>query len=259
MRSGWIEGSARHLKPGCVVHYVTHSDHEDDEGRVFPAGSSCLALRTGAGELGLVFLLRYSLVLGTNPNRCVASVVWLGSNYGLCGVEPHVLDPKKSNHLMADEACRVAVKEAFEWVGRQETAKEEFVRAVEEGISREMADRVGEELQKVVVEGGHWSVKPRAGEEKKTTAGEETGSERKKAMDDQHDVGWAKRQLVSGSRVVRPGWNGKGMWLEYVASAELPTGPSAPFVVIKAPTGDRYPWVCSQADFLATDYEVAAQ
>jgi hypothetical protein len=30
------------------------------------------------------------------------------------------------------------------------------------------------------------------------------------------DIGWAKRRLVEGNRVARAGWNGKGMWLEYV-------------------------------------------
>lgn len=115
MASSWIGGSPRRLSQGCVVHYVTHVDHVDDEGRLFPKGTHCLALRSARGELGLLFVSGAALASGfeeSRPRR-VASVVWLPEGYGLCGVEPHVLDPEKTNHLMVAEACRAAVARVF--------------------------------------------------------------------------------------------------------------------------------------------------
>lgn len=67
------------------------------------------------------------------------------------------------------------------------------------------------------------------------------------------DIGWAVQQLKAGHLVRRPGWNGKGMWL----SLSMP-GDLLPFVTMRTATGQFQPgWVCSQADLLATDWELA--
>lgn len=87
-------------------------------------------------------------------------------------------------------------------------------------------------------------------------------------------VGWAVKQLWNGSKVRRAGWNGKGMWLvlqkgypggvpinENTAMAiGLPLGTVCkfdPYVTMKTATGSFVPWLCSQTDLLATDWELA--
>jgi hypothetical protein len=71
-------------------------------------------------------------------------------------------------------------------------------------------------------------------------------------------IGWAVKQLQDGSRVRRSGWNGKNMWL----ALQIPDGGSKmtlPYVYIRTAgeTGDLVPWLCSQTDLLATDWELA--
>lgn len=84
-------------------------------------------------------------------------------------------------------------------------------------------------------------------------------------------IGWAIEQLYQGRRVRRPGWNGKGMWLAHVgqdwfgqiggsAVGAIPeeSKGTAQFIVILG--ADKYlvPWSPSQADQLATDWEIAS-
>lgn len=88
-------------------------------------------------------------------------------------------------------------------------------------------------------------------------------------------IGWAVKQMQNGSRVRRAGWNGKGMWLILVpgsqgltvdegrplAQAGLPVGQKfnyLPHVDMWTAQGDLVPWLCSQTDLLATDWEIAA-
>ena len=69
------------------------------------------------------------------------------------------------------------------------------------------------------------------------------------------DIGWAIKQLHNGSAVARMGWNGKGMWLRL----QVPDNHSKmtlPYVYMRTAQGDLVPWLCSQADLLATDWEV---
>lgn len=82
-------------------------------------------------------------------------------------------------------------------------------------------------------------------------------------------IGWAVKEMQNGERVCRAGWNGKGMFLFLV--------PGSTFVVNRPPllgiypdgtvinyhahvdmktTDDKIvPWLCSQTDLLATDWE----
>lgn len=88
-------------------------------------------------------------------------------------------------------------------------------------------------------------------------------------------IGWAVKQLQDGSRVRRSGWNGKGMWLTLVRGStwnldrEVDLTLSRPggledgyerrsdFVGMRAADGALVPWLCSQTDLLATDWEAA--
>lgn len=67
------------------------------------------------------------------------------------------------------------------------------------------------------------------------------------------DIGWAVKQLRNGAIVGRPGWNGKGMWLELMPAR----GTIQAFVMMHTAQGTDVPWLCSQTDLLATDWEIA--
>lgn len=85
------------------------------------------------------------------------------------------------------------------------------------------------------------------------------------------DIGWALKQMHDRARVRRAGWNGKGMFLFLVPGSEFqvnrppllgiyPEGTWIKYhahVGMKTATGDIVPWLCSQTDLLATDWEIA--
>lgn len=80
-------------------------------------------------------------------------------------------------------------------------------------------------------------------------------------------IGWAVSEMHRGCCVRRAGWNGKGMWIRIVqGSTDLrPTreidmehlGRLQWFVVMKTVDGSTVPWLCSQTDLLAQDWEHA--
>lgn len=89
-----------------------------------------------------------------------------------------------------------------------------------------------------------------------------------------NSIGWAVKSLTNGARVRRSGWNGKGMYLflvpgsTFVVAADKPMGKACPELVgkeidyhahvdMKTAQGDVVPWLCSQSDLLATDWELA--
>jgi len=68
-------------------------------------------------------------------------------------------------------------------------------------------------------------------------------------------IGQAIAELRAGSHVARKGWNGRGMWL----ALQVPDANSKmtlPYVYMSTITGDLVPWLCSQTDLLADDWEV---
>lgn len=84
------------------------------------------------------------------------------------------------------------------------------------------------------------------------------------------DFGQALAALRDGKRVARSGWNGRGMWLMLVPADDWRTsvGPNAhhptlrgqtphrlPWIAMKTVDGGLVPWVASQTDLLATDWE----
>jgi len=67
-------------------------------------------------------------------------------------------------------------------------------------------------------------------------------------------IGWAIEHMRSGGKVCRRGWNGKNMWLA-LQTPDVNSKMSLPYVYMK--TADQYlvPWLCSQTDLLAQDWE----
>lgn len=69
------------------------------------------------------------------------------------------------------------------------------------------------------------------------------------------DFGEALRALKSGARVARKGWNGKGMWLE-LQVPDLFSKMTLPYIYMKTADGGLVPWLASQTDMLAEDWEI---
>jgi len=70
------------------------------------------------------------------------------------------------------------------------------------------------------------------------------------------DIGWAVKQLHDGQRVRRRGWNGRGMYLE-LQLPDAHSKMSLPYVYMSTVDGKLVPWLCSQTDLLAIDWEPA--
>lgn len=82
--------------------------------------------------------------------------------------------------------------------------------------------------------------------------------------------GLAIEALKLGLRVARNGWNGKGMFLYYVPEGAYParTGvakeyfgedalvPYGAYIAMKTAQGNVVPWLASQTDLLADDWEI---
>jgi hypothetical protein len=96
-----------------------------------------------------------------------------------------------------------------------------------------------------------------------------------------HDIGWAVKQMHDGQKIRRRGWNLPGMFIVLMPALYLPpyntqgearkvNDRTAKFIGEDAPL-DCQPyiamytaikqwqpgWLCSQADLLATDWEIA--
>lgn len=76
--------------------------------------------------------------------------------------------------------------------------------------------------------------------------------------------GHAIELLKSGHRVARAGWNGKGMWLIYIGGNEYDvdaplrfnTTELSPYVAMKTADNKLVPWLASQTDVLAEDWQI---
>lgn len=89
-------------------------------------------------------------------------------------------------------------------------------------------------------------------------------------MNESHGIGWAVRMMRNGKRVCRAGWNGKDMFLYLVPGSRFevdrppllgiyPEGHPIdyqPHVDMKTAQGACVPWLCSQSDLLAEDWEL---
>lgn len=73
--------------------------------------------------------------------------------------------------------------------------------------------------------------------------------------------------VKKGAKISRSGWNGKGMWVRLVdlygdkqfAVTEKPgsEGTWLPLLAMKTANGKLVPWLASQTDLLAADWEIA--
>lgn len=97
------------------------------------------------------------------------------------------------------------------------------------------------------------------------------------------DFSFALHNLKQGLRVCRKGWNGKGMWIQlasksrfsikgiidgsilnpvtklnkiYVVHDEEYAFPLTDFILMKTVSGTYVPWLASQTDILAEDWEL---
>jgi Protein of unknown function (DUF2829) len=68
-------------------------------------------------------------------------------------------------------------------------------------------------------------------------------------------IGWAVKEMDNGGRVQRAGWNGKGMWLA-LQRPDVHSKMSLPYIYMKTADEHLVPWLCSQTDLLATDWQL---
>ena len=68
------------------------------------------------------------------------------------------------------------------------------------------------------------------------------------------DFGWAINCLKKGWQMQRAGWNGKGMYVE-LQIPEFNSRMSLPYIFMKTADENKVPWLASQTDMLATDWQ----
>lgn len=73
------------------------------------------------------------------------------------------------------------------------------------------------------------------------------------------DFSTALQNLKNGKHVQRQGWNGKGMFLFLIPANSVIVGERklAPFIAIKDAQNNLVPWLASQTDLLAEDWQLA--
>jgi len=81
-------------------------------------------------------------------------------------------------------------------------------------------------------------------------------SEPKQAQQTAGDFGWALNRLWDGAHMQRRGWNGKGMWIA-LQRPGVATKMTLPYMYMSTVEGDLVPWVASQTDQLAMDWQEA--
>ena len=69
------------------------------------------------------------------------------------------------------------------------------------------------------------------------------------------DFGQALSALKDGLRVTRTGWNGSGMWLQ-LQVPDAGSKMTLPYIYMSTAQGDLVPWLASQSDLLAVDWEL---
>lgn len=73
------------------------------------------------------------------------------------------------------------------------------------------------------------------------------------------NFGQAIEALKEGKKVARTGWNGKNMWLRLVNPVETDFDygyENLPFIEMKTADNKLVPWLASQTDILADDWEI---
>ena len=80
------------------------------------------------------------------------------------------------------------------------------------------------------------------------------------------NFGIALAAAKAGAKITRHGWNGKGMWLRHfdpytdtqfrVREEPSAEGTWLPFLIMKTADNKLVPWLASQTDILADDWQV---
>ena len=65
----------------------------------------------------------------------------------------------------------------------------------------------------------------------------------------------ALRHLKHGRRVHRDGWNGKNMWIE-LQVPDAHSKMTLPYIFMSTAQGALVPWLASQTDILAEDWDL---
>ena len=87
-------------------------------------------------------------------------------------------------------------------------------------------------------------------------------------------IGQAIDGCKNGFKVAREGWNGKGMFIYYVGANSYPVSgnPGSPvkgmfkddmvpyqaYIAMKTADNTIVPWLCSQSDLLADDWDIVS-
>lgn len=71
------------------------------------------------------------------------------------------------------------------------------------------------------------------------------------------DIGRAVSAMHDGQKVARSGWNGKNMYLQ-LQVPDKNSKMTLPYVYMYTAQGDLVPWLCSQTDLLATDWQITS-
>jgi len=69
------------------------------------------------------------------------------------------------------------------------------------------------------------------------------------------NIGEAITLLRHGAQVRRSGWNGKGMWLA-LQKPDAKSKMTLPYIYMSTAQADLVPWLASQTDILADDWEI---
>jgi len=80
-------------------------------------------------------------------------------------------------------------------------------------------------------------------------------------MEETHKFGVALELAKMGKKIARLGWNGKGMWVEYVGieGQMFKDRPLRPYLMMATAQGDYVSWVASQTDLLAEDWVIVGE
>lgn len=71
-----------------------------------------------------------------------------------------------------------------------------------------------------------------------------------------NDIGWAVQKLWDGYKVRRAGWNGPGQWVA-LQTPDAKSKMTLAYAYLSNVNGDLVPWLPSQGDLLAGDWELA--
>ena len=71
-----------------------------------------------------------------------------------------------------------------------------------------------------------------------------------------HGIGWAVKQMQNSNQVTRLGWNGRDMWIA-IENPDEESDMDLSYVYMRTVNGNLIPWLCSQSDLLATDWQLA--